>query len=226
MWRYLLDLFFPKVCPGCQELLDVSEYVFCTSCRHEIPLTNHHLEQQNEIYKKFYGRIEIEYASAFMLFQKKGIVQQIIHQLKYKNQQEIGTALGHWYSEILKDYIKNQEFDCIIPVPLHPKKHNQRGYNQVENFGKTLAHNLNISYDPTFLYRAVNTKTQSKKNRLGRTENIQDIFKTNLHSEYQNKHFVLVDDVITTGATLEACAKALQKIPGSKISIICMAIAE
>ncbi len=225
MFNYLISLFFPKVCAGCRQLLLNDESVLCTSCRHEMPLTQYHLDSNNEAVKKFYGKIEIEHASAFLYFNKKGIVQELIHNLKYKGHEEIGALLGNWYVEDLKDLNLKTPFDVVIPVPLHPKKFRERGYNQVTTFGKALSEGFNISFDDSILYRKKYTKTQSKKNLLGRSENIDAIFDANFSEANQNKHFLIVDDVLTTGATLEACSRALLKIPGAKISIVCMAMA-
>ena len=190
-----------------------------------MPLTKYHLDSKNEAVKKFYGKIEIGHASAFLYFNKKGIVQELIHNLKYKGQEEIGTIIGNWHVEDLKDLNLKIPFDSVIPVPLHKKKFRERGYNQVTTFGKALAEGLNIPYNDSVLYRKKYSKTQSKKNLLGRSENIQNIFDIIHTEENQNKHFLLVDDVLTTGATLEACSRALLKIPGAKISIVCMAMA-
>ncbi|MEN2401325.1 ComF family protein [Flavobacterium sp. MC2016-06] len=225
MFNYLINLFFPKVCSGCQTILMTNETVFCTSCRHEMPLTQYHLDCDNQAVKKFYGRIDIEHASAFLYFNKKGIVQEMIHNLKYKGHEEIGTFLGNWYAEDLKELILKTPFDTIIPVPLHKRKFKERGYNQVATFGKSLSESLNIPYDESILYRKKYSKTQSKKNLLGRSENIEDLFDVDFTAEHHQKHFLIVDDVLTTGATIEACSRALLKIPGAKISVVCMAIA-
>jgi len=202
-----------------------NETVICTRCRHEMPLTQYHLDTKNEAVKKFYGKIEIQHASAFLYFNKKGMVQELIHNLKYKGHEEIGFVLGNWYVADLKELNLETPFDVVIPVPLHPRKFRERGYNQVTTFGKALAEGLNIAFDDAVLYRKKYSKTQSKKNLLGRSENIENIFDVHFSTENQNKHFLIVDDVLTTGATLEACSRALLKIPGAKISIVCMAMA-
>ncbi|MNQ40657.1 DNA utilization protein GntX [compost metagenome] len=202
-----------------------NEAVICTHCRHEMPLTQYYLDTKNEAVKKFYGKIEIQHASAFLYFNKKGMVQELIHNLKYKGHQEIGLILGHWYVEDLKELNLEIPFDVVIPVPLHKRKFRERGYNQVTTFGRALAEGLNIAFNDTVLYRKKYSKTQSKKNLLGRSENIENIFDVHFSEENQNKHFLIVDDVLTTGATLEACSRALLKIPGAKISIVCMAMA-
>lgn len=225
MWKHLLNLFFPKVCLGCLTFLETQEAIICTQCRHDMPLTQHYLNPTNEAFKKFYGKIDIHHASAFLAFHKEGIVQTLIHHLKYKNQEEIGTLLGNWYAEDLKKIHPEIPFDIVIPVPLHPKKMRERGYNQTAQFGKTVAQNLNLEYNDRILFRKTYAKTQSKKNLLGRFKGIENAFDITNSAEKHNKHFILVDDVLTTGATLEACSRALLKIPGAKISIVCMAMA-
>ncbi|EIA10152.1 ComF family protein [Flavobacterium frigoris] len=226
MFKHIINLFFPAVCAGCNSLLSSNEKVICTLCRHNIPLTNQHLNPDNEAFKKFYGRIPLEYASALLYFHKKGIAQEIIHKLKYKGHEEIGTVLGHWYAQDLKAITILQTADIIIPVPLHKRKYSERGYNQVTTFGKALSADLNITYNDSILQRKVYSKTQSKKNLLGRTEGIESTFGVSFTEKDHGKHFLLIDDVITTGATLEACCRALLKIPDSKISIVCMAMAQ
>lgn len=226
MFQSLLRLFFPPTCAGCQSVLMSNENVICTKCRHEMPLTQHHKNPENDAYKKFYGRIPVEHVSALVYFHKNGIVQELIHSLKYGGQEAIGTVLGEWYGEELKSSQLLQTVDAIIPVPLHPKKLRERGYNQVTEFGNALAKKLEIPVNNSILYRQVYSKTQSQKNRLGRTEGIDTIFDIYFDEKDHNKHFLLIDDVITTGATLEVCAKALLKIPGTKISIVCMAMAD
>jgi ComF family protein len=190
-----------------------------------MPLTNHHLNPENEAFKKFYGRIPLEYASAFIYFHKKGIVQELIHNLKYKGQEEIGIILGEWYVADLIDSEILKTVDEIIPVPLHKRKLRERGYNQLTLFGKTLSNYFNTPYNPNVLIRKVYSKTQSKKNLLNRSEGIETIFDVVFSEKDHNKHFLLIDDVLTTGSTLEACSRALLKIPGAKISIVCMAMA-
>ncbi|WP_083380328.1 ComF family protein [Flavobacterium frigoris] len=203
-----------------------NEKVICTLCRHHIPLTNHHLTPENEAFKKFYGRIPLEYASAFLYFHKKGIVQELIHKLKYKGHEEIGTVLGYWYVGDLKESSILKTADVIIPVPLHKRKFKERGYNQVTTFGLALSEQLNIPYNHDLLFRTVYSKTQSKKNLLGRTEGIDTVFDVSFNEKDHDKHYLLIDDVITTGATLEACSRSLLKIPGARISIVCMAMAQ
>lgn len=223
MFKSLFDLLFPKVCLGCESFLMSNEEIICTSCRHDLPLTNYHVESENELTKKFYGRIKIEFGASMLFYHKHGIVHELIHNLKYYRHQEIGSFLGNWYAEDLKNLEIIKKFDTIIPVPLHKKRLKERGYNQIETFGKTLSEKLSIPYDDSILFRNIYSKTQTKKNFSGRTDVNIAIFDVSFTEKDHGKHFLLVDDVITTGSTLEACARAILKIPDSKLSIVSIA---
>ena len=181
--------------------------------------------ENNEVFQKFYGRIPLEFGAALFYFHKKGIVQEMIHTLKYKGQQEISETIGHWYAEELKELEQLKSIDMIIPVPIHKKRLKERGYNQVEGFGKALSRAFNIPYNDQLLHRKIHTKTQTKKNLLGRTELSSNVFTVSFSENHHGNHFLLIDDVITTGATLETCYRALREIPNAKISIVCMAMA-
>lgn len=224
MFKSLINLFYPKVCGGCESFLLKNEIVICANCRHEIPLTNHHKNPNNEIVKRFYGKIDLDFGAALFYFHKKGIVQNMIHKLKYKGHEEIGEIIGYWYAEELKDIPELKTIDFIIPVPLHKKRLKERGYNQVTTFGKTLSKKLNIPYNEDLLVRKINSKTQTKKTLLNRTEIVYEVFDINNNNIQNGIHYLLIDDVITTGSTLEACAKKLLQIPNSKVSILCMAM--
>lgn len=225
MFENILNLFFPRVCLGCSSLLSTNEQILCATCRHEIPLTNHHLLLQNEALQKFYGKIPVEFAACFLYFHKKGIVQQLIHNLKYKGHQEIGSLIGEWCGTELKESPAIKKIDEIIPVPLHPKKFRERGYNQVTTFGKSLSAKFDIPINEKLLIKTNYSKTQTKKNLLSRTElNSKNPFEAVYSIQDHNKHFLLIDDVLTTGSTLEACGIALLQIPGAKISVLCIAM--
>lgn len=224
MLRALFNLLFPKTCNGCDGLLLESEDVVCTACRHDMPFTLHHKNPENEAYKKFYGRLPVEHVSAFVYFHKEGMVQQMIHNLKYRKQQEVARLLGEWYVHDLKTVEALRSVTDIIPVPMHPKKLRQRGYNQVTEFGRALADGLGKNYNEGVLVKTVHTKTQTKKNLAARAA-IATAFGVHFTEADHDKHFLLIDDVITTGSTLEACGRELLKIPGAKVSIVTMAYA-
>jgi len=225
MIKNLINLLFPKLCQGCENLLRNNEPVICVACRHDLPYTNHLTVKENETFKKFYGRLPILHASSIVYFHKKGMVQELIHKLKYKGVQEIGTYFGNLYGFELNAIHSEEKFDTIIPVPLHPKKRRERGYNQVTSFGEALSETINIPLNETLLIRKRYSKTQSQKNLLGRTEMDTALFDVVFSEKDHNKHFLLIDDVLTSGATLEACGKALLKIPGAKLSIVTIAFA-
>lgn len=219
----IFTIFFPEVCLSCNEYLATNESVICLNCRHDLPLTNFSFEENNLIEKSFYGRIPLENATSLFYFFKKGNVQRLIHELKYNKQQQVGTFIGNWLGEQLVESNRFSTIDCIIPVPLHPKKLKKRGYNQVTTFGESLAKKLAIPFYSTILIRVSSTNTQTKKLRFDRWKNVQELFHVQNNFTLENKHILLIDDVITTGATLEACYDALNKTKNLKISIACMA---
>lgn len=223
MLKYLINLLFPKLCLGCNSLLLHNENIICSECNHNLPYTNHHILENNDTTKKFYGIIPIEFSAAMLYFHHKGIVQNLIHNLKYKGHQEIGTILGKWYAVDLKSVDTLETVSEIIPVPLHKKRLEERGYNQVTSFCEALSSELKIPYKTDLLYRNQYSKTQTKKDKEHRKEITESLFDVRFTNEDHNKHFLLVDDVMTSGATLEACAKALLKVPNSKVSIITIA---
>lgn len=225
MLKNILNLFFPEVCFGCDNIMLEHEKVICTSCRHNIPLTNHCFQFENEMFKRFYGRIPVEFVASKLFFHKKGIVQKLIYNLKYFGHQEIGTEIGNWFADDLKNIEILKTVDEIIPVPLHKKRLKKRGYNQVTTFGNALGNNLKIKYNPDLLIRKIYKESQSKKLFIDRNDGNLDIFDVVFNEINHNKHYLIIDDVFTTGATLELCAKALLKIPGTKISIITIAMA-
>ncbi len=227
MIQELINLFFPKVCAGCESLLLSGENVICTRCRHDMPQTNHHLIVENEAFRKFYGKVPVEFVVCFLYFHKRGIVQQLIHNLKYKGCEPIGTVIGDWFWPNLTSHVATHKIDEIRPVPLHPKRLRKRGYNQVSTFGKSLSEHLNIPYNDRLLVRRLYSKTQTRKNLLNRSQLVQtNIFETDFTTTNHQKHFLLIDDVLTTGSTLEACARALLRIPGAKISVATIAFSQ
>ena len=222
----LLNLFFPKVCLGCNAYLGDNESYICMSCRHQLPLTNFHLDNNDALKNVFFGRVKLEQATALLHFSKKGIVQQLMHNLKYKGHQDVGLFLGKWLGEELKTIEAYQNIDVVVPVPLHRSKLRKRGYNQVDKFGQEIAKALNVEYNTDVLQKTMSTKTQVFKDRLLRTSGNTATFSISESLSLRGKHILLVDDIITTGATIESCANALLKVEGIKISIAAMSITD
>ncbi len=226
MFQNLINLFFPKVCLSCNHVLLDNEIYVCTNCRHDLPVTNYHLNDSDQVKKVFYGRVKLEKATALLRFQKKGIVQQLIHNLKYKGHQEIGTFLGAWLGDEIKNIDDYKNIDLVIPVPLHKRKLRKRGYNQVTFFSEEIAKSLNIEYIDSVLIKVSDTASQVNKSRLARWNSSNETFAIQNLNLIDNKHVLLVDDIITTGATIEACANQLLKAKNVKISVATMAIVE
>jgi len=220
------DLFYPNICANCREQLLQNEKVICTFCRNDLPLTNFQSYTINKVSSIFSGRITIEKAYALLFFRKQGITKNLIHDLKYKGNEEVGVFFGNWIGEIVA---KNKEFstvDFIVPVPIHAKKKKIRGYNQVTKFGECLSVHLKVPLNEDVLIRQSATKTQTLKSRFERFNDLESKFLARNASVFIEKHILIIDDVITTGATLEACAQELLKTPGIKISILTMSYTE
>lgn len=225
MLKSLANLFFPKVCYACLNHLNDNEDTICTNCRHDLPVTNFHFDNNKAIEKALYGRAKIENGTALLRFEKQGLVQQLIHGLKYKGYENIGFILGNWLGAELKETGNYNDVDIVIPVPLHKKKLKSRGYNQVEKFGQQIAKALSAKYVDDVLIKVTNNKSQSTKKRLARWNNNEELFTIQNKTKIENKHILIVDDIITTGATLEACIFVLHLAKNIKISIATMAIA-
>ena len=194
-------------------------------CRHDLPITNFHFDNNDSVQKALYGRAKIENGTALFRFEKKGNVQRLIHNLKYKDHEHIGFVLGNWLGGELKTLESYKNIDVVIPVPLHKNKLRKRGYNQVALFGQQVAEALNADYLDDVLVKVTNTKSQVNKKRLARWTNSNELFTLKNMETIDNKHILVVDDIITTGATLEACISILNQAKNIKISIATMAIA-
>ena len=225
-FKDIFHLFFPNICVCCKEQLLQNEVTLCLKCRFELPITDFTNEIGNKVERGFFGRLPINFATSLFYYKTKGTSQQLIYQLKYKGQQDIGTFLGNWMGEELKNSKRFPNIDCIVPVPLHQKKLKKRGYNQLTTFGLSISEVIETPYVDTILVRKSKTETQTLKQRFDRWKNVQEIFYVNNPNFFDNKHVLLIDDVITTGATLEACATQILKSNNVKISIATMAYTE
>jgi ComF family protein len=221
----LFGLFFPNLCLGCGQPLIRGEEVICSICHFHLPKTYFHNDPENPLNRVFWGRVNLEAVTAFLYFQKGSMVQQLLHQLKYKDRQEIGVRIGKWYGQELCLADPFRDAELIIPVPLHPKKLRKRGYNQSQAFAEGLSAVMNAGTETGCLYRKVDSSTQTRKARYNRWENVENIFAVSHPEKIRGRHILLVDDVITTGATLEACAQVLLEIQGVKVSVATIAYA-
>lgn len=221
-----IHLFYPELCAACERQLMQQEKHVCLECRLNLPKTGFHLQPANPVEQIFWGRVPLKNAAAYVYFQKEGSVQRLMHHIKYKGRKEVASTLGKWYGKDLKSNPVLASADYIIPVPLHTSKLKSRGYNQSEWFAKGLSESLQIPLATHILIRARKSETQTRKSRFMRWENVSEIFQVTDAAFLKHKHVILVDDVVTTGATLESCAQALLTAqPDAFISILTLAFA-
>lgn len=224
MVKELIHLFFPKICPACSDALLRSEKLICLSCFVQLPQTAFHKNPfDNPVNRLFWGRTPIYASSAFLYFRKSGMVQELLHALKYRNQPEIGTFLGAEYGKTLIDSTPFCNADIILPIPLHGKRQQQRGYNQSAFFADGLSSNLKIESSEAVLQRNDFKSSQTKKSRFERWQNVSTVFEVSKPEKIVNKSVLLVDDVITTGATIEACARQLFLQGAARVLVLCIA---
>ena len=219
------NLLYPDLCVVCGENLQRNEQHICLRCLNNIPKTNYHQQSDNPIEKRFWGKVSVFRATAFFFFQKGSPFQKILHVLKYKGNKEIGEQIGKYAAVELLESADFKSVDVIIPVPLHSSKYKKRGYNQSEWIGKGLSVVLEKPQDISTLKRVKENTTQTKKSVFERYENTEGIFECTDFKSLKGKHILLVDDVLTTGSTLEACVKALLKIEGVRVSVFTLAVA-
>ena len=222
----MLNIFFPKLCSTCDNELLANEQVICAKCRHSMPLAGFHLSGSEGMKDKFYGRVPVENATALLYFKKNNLTQKLIHQLKYKGNKEIGVFLGKWLGEELALIESYKNLDAVISVPLHKKKLRQRGFNQVEGFAKEIANALKINYIEDVLLKISPTKSQVFSERLTRIFSQEEVFSIQNIDKIEGKHILLIDDILTTGATLESCANQLLQAKNVKLSFAVMAVTE
>jgi len=227
--RDLLDdflcLLFPRICYGCGNHLIRDEYLICTECYVVIPRTNFHTIKDNPVEQVFYGRCRIESAAAFSYFNKGSRIRKLIHSLKYGGVKEVGRELGKIYGRSLKSSGFLDGIDFIVPVPLHKSKKRARGFNQSETIAAGISEVTDLPLIVNAVARRIATSTQTKRSRIGRWDNVEGIFILKNPDLLTGKHILLVDDVITTGATMESCVNEILKAEGAKVSIVALAYA-
>ena len=221
-----VDLLYPSVCHNCGNWLVVGEKSICLHCINEIPLTGFHFQQGNPTAKLFWARVPVSYATSYMFFHETGIARKLLHQIKYKGGQDLAIDLGEMFAQELLQADPTFKPDLILPVPLHPRKLRQRGFNQSEAIATGMSKVLQTELNTDILVRQSNNKSQTKKGRFDRWSNVDGIFGLKNTNIPKSAHILLVDDVITTGATLEACVNALLKLGDIKVGIAGLAMAK
>lgn len=226
IWNDFIALIYPRNCISCNASLYKHENMVCNHCYISLPKSNFHKEENNELERVFAGRVPVVKAGSYYVFEKSGKVQKLLHHIKYKSNKALAEQLGVWYAQTLKDCEEIAKADLIIPVPLHLKKQKQRGFNQSEEFAKGLGKEFNIAVSRNNLFRTAFTETQTRKRKFERWENVEGKFALKDPGALTNKTVLLVDDVITTGATIDACYEAMKHVPGIKISVLSLAYAK
>ncbi len=226
-FRWLDDLrglVFPRICLSCYTSLNHQEDTLCLACLYKLPKTQFHRISDNPVFFKFAGRIPINAAYAFLLFHKGNVTQDLLHQLKYRDREDIGERLGMLFAlDLLADDLDLG--DIIVPLPLHPAKQKLRGYNQCDSIARGMASILKVPIAFDAVQRSVANTTQTRKGRFDRWLNVEHIFEINEPKKIRGRHILLLDDVITTGSTLEACGRELLEAGARDISVAAIASA-
>lgn len=221
----IFHVVFPHICDGCgSDLLNV-ESNLCIRCLHSLPQTNFEKHDGNPVEKLFWGRMQLVNASASFYFTKESLIQRLMHQFKYRHNKDLGLQLGRIMGSMLKSAGRLDNIDALIPLPLFPKKERKRGYNQATVLCEGIAEICNLPVLKKVISRPQQTDTQTKKGRIERWKNIEGKFLLRDNAAIQNKHLLLVDDVVTTGATLEACGNELLLADGVKLSVATLCVA-
>lgn len=222
----ILHLIYPNLCHICEKELSKFEEEVCFGCREEFKYTAfENYTEATSVDKLFWGRVSLESTFSLLYFEKEGATQEILHQIKYKGKQKLATEMGKLMAEKLRSNSKYATIDALIPVPLHSKKLHARGYNQSEMIAQGLSEKSEIPMNIHFLKRVVHAESQTKKGRFIRWDNIENAFEVAKNLENELKHIAIIDDVITTGSTIESCVREIQKVyPEMKVSVLSLAV--
>lgn len=222
----LVHLLFPRTCAVCGATLQDGEEGICLRCHMSMPRTNYHKQKDNPVERLFWGKVPLERATSYFFYHKGSDFRHLLHLLKYGGRKDIGCLMGRFMAEELKESGFFEGMDVIVPVPLHPRRQRERGYNQSECLAKGLSEVLGLPVDTSSVRRQIHTQTQTEKSVYERWENVKDIFYVAAPARLAHKHVLLVDDVLTTGATTTACADALADgVEGVRISVLTLAVA-
>ncbi len=221
-----IELFFPHVCITCDERLISQEEYLCLNCWFDLPVCRYDSEEDNKTARLFWGRVQIEYATSWFQYKKGSRYQKLIHFVKYKGFNELGFFAGKKFGYVLSELQSFEDVDLIVPVPLHPVKEKKRGFNQSLWIAMGIAEAMKKPVSGKNLHRNIYSSSQTRKSRYARWQNVEGIFGIHDHKEFENKHILLVDDVVTTGSTIEACANEILKNSNAKVSVATLAYAE
>ena len=224
--KQMADLIYPPLCVSCGLMRPLDRHIFCLECLQQLPETGYHLHEQNPFTSHFAGRVRLQAGASFLYFSRGGGTQRMLHQIKYNNQPDLITVIGRWYGRQLLQAPLWQGIDAVVPVPLHWKKQRKRGYNQSAVFGEAIADVINTPCHARALLRITHDRSLTGMNRMQRIQTIGSAFAVAKPTQVKDKHILLVDDVLTTGATLEACALALEKLPVASIRMVTIACGE
>ena len=219
----LMQLFFPHTCAACGRDVLNEETALCMQCLHQLPVTNFNQHANNPVEKIFWGKLPITAATSYCHFTKQSLIQNILHQAKYKNNQQAAIFMGNLLGNSLQQSNRFNTIDAIVPLPLFAARLKKRGYNQAALIARGIAAQTGKPVIETAVTRLSSTETQTNKNRVERWQNMQGRFMVTNAALLENKHVLLVDDVVTTGATLEACGQELLTIKGTQLSIATVA---
>ena len=220
-----MHIFYPRLCVACGKNMPPSNVCFCFGCRGQLAPTDMHHRKENEFTERFWGILPIQTGSAMYFFHRRSPIQRALHQLKYENKPHIGQQLGReWGRKLLSSSLYG-DIDAIVPIPLHPDRERQRGYNQSALFAQGLSEILDVPVADRALRRRQAGASQTRKKRLERFENVSDRFEVNQVHALKGKHILLVDDVLTTGATIGSCGELILALPDTRLSLTTIAIA-
>lgn len=222
MLQEVLSVLYPNYCLGCGKAVVLEHQLLCAYCNGQLEVKTPHDLRKNLITDAFLGKLDLNFALCLFHYHKKGVVQQLLHQLKYKNQEKIGVWLGQWLGDILLSHTELPPIEVVVGVPIHPDKFRARGYNQVTAFGKQIADKVGAIYTEEVLSKTKNNSAQAKKNWLGRQKPTEH-FILNHPEVIKHKNVLLVDDIITTGSTIIKCSELLQKAEVHTLGLACMA---
>lgn len=221
----LAHLFYPELCVACGNDLPFSGTCFCLRCQLKLSPSDMHLTRENEFVERLWGRVPLQSGAAAYYYTRQSPIRRAVHHLKYRNKPDIGLLIGRGFGQKLRGSEWFKDIDGIIPVPLHPKKERLRGYNQSTVFAQGLSEAMDVPMYAHVLLRQAFTQTQTKKKRMERFENVEEVFIVKKPQVIEGKHLLLVDDVLTTGATLEVCGQVLLGVPGTRLSCATIAMA-